>query len=468
MLIDTPRLRSLVARAALALFIHAAACGVGHDGTREVATVDCSGHVGTWSPGTSYATGAVVQYHGKVYRCVQGHTALEGWAPDIVPALWDPARCQGGGNPPPTAPTPPPPTGGNGCNATTWQQGKSYNPGDIVRYPANGKLYKCTNANPGYDPTISTWFWDPTSCDGGNPPPVTPPPVTPPPPTGGNSCNATTWQQGKSYNPGDVVLYASNGNFYKCTNANPGYDPTISTWFWSPTICSGGGNPPPVTPPPPVTTPPPVTGGGGGDSGLASILSESTFDSMFPGRNSFYTYQGLVQATSSFGPFATSGDATARKREVAAFLANVAHETGGLVYIEEIAKADYCQPSPGCPCAPGKQYYGRGPIQISWNFNYCSAGAALGLPLQAQPELVANDAKVAWQTGLWFWMTQSGAGGQTPHNAILNGSFGETIRSINGSIECNGGNPGEMQDRVQLYQRFCNMLGVDPGASLTC
>jgi chitinase len=189
---------------------------------------------------------------------------------------------------------------------------------------------------------------------------------------------------------------------------------------------------------------------------------------MFPGRNGFYSYQGLVQATSSYPSFAATGDDTAKKREIAAFLANVNHETGGLVYIEEIEKADYCSPSPGCPCAPGKRYYGRGPIQISWNFNYCAAGAALGLPLQSQPELVAQDSRVAWQTGLWFWMTSTGAGSATCHNAIVGGSFGQTIQTINGSLECGGRNPGAVQSRVDAYRRFCSMLGVDPGANVGC
>jgi chitinase len=57
----------------------------------------------------------------------------------------------------------------------------------------------------------------------------------------------------------------------------------------------------------------------------------------------------------------------------------------------------------------------------------------------------------------------------TAHNAMVNGSgFGETIRSINGSIECNGGNPAEMQDRVNAYQSFVQILGVPAGSNLTC
>jgi chitinase len=146
----------------------------------------------------------------------------------------------------------------------------------------------------------------------------------------------------------------------------------------------------------------------------------------------------------------------------------VAHETGGLVYIDVIVKGDYCQSSGSCPCEPGQLYFGRGSLQLSWNFNYCSAGAALGVDLRANPNLISTTPKLAWGTGVWFWMTSTGAGSQSPHDAIVGGSFSGTIRAINGSIECNGGNPGEVQDRVQFYQRFCAMLGVAPGTDLSC
>ncbi|MGQ0838951.1 lytic polysaccharide monooxygenase [Actinokineospora sp.] len=43
---------------------------------------------GTWVPNTAYATGAQVTHNGAAYRCVQGHTSLAGWEPDVTPALW--------------------------------------------------------------------------------------------------------------------------------------------------------------------------------------------------------------------------------------------------------------------------------------------------------------------------------------------------------------------------------------------
>jgi chitinase len=44
----------------------------------------------------------------------------------------------------------------------------------------------------------------------------------------------------------------------------------------------------------------------------------------------------------------------------------------------------------------------------------------------------------------------------------------EAIRSINGSIECDGGNASQVQSRIARYQRFCALLGVSPGANLAC
>lgn len=43
---------------------------------------------GTWAAGTSYAVGSTVTYGGATYRCRQAHTALVGWEPPNVPALW--------------------------------------------------------------------------------------------------------------------------------------------------------------------------------------------------------------------------------------------------------------------------------------------------------------------------------------------------------------------------------------------
>jgi hypothetical protein len=49
----------------------------------------------------------------------------------------------------------------------------------------------------------------------------------------------------------------------------------------------------------------------------------------------FYSYANFLTAAASFPSFATSSDATTNKRELAAFLAHISHETGGLCWIKE-------------------------------------------------------------------------------------------------------------------------------------
>jgi predicted chitinase len=226
--------------------------------------------------------------------------------------------------------------------------------------------------------------------------------------------------------------------------------------------CGGTPNPGPTSPGP---NPNPAPGG--------FVVSEAQFNQMFPSRNSFYTYRGLVDALSAFPGFAKTGSDTVKRQEAAAFLANVNHETGGLVHVVEQNQANYphyCDRSQpyGCPAGQAA-YYGRGPIQLSWNFNYKAAGDALGLPLLTNPSLVQNDPAVAWKTGLWYWNTQNGPGTMTPHDAMVNQrGFGETIRSINGSLECGGRNPAQVQSRINAYQQFVQILGTTPGGNLSC
>ena len=111
------------------------------------------------------------------------------------------------------------------CSAPNWVAGQWYDVGAIVRY-TNGGYYRAKNANPGYDPIISTWYWEPYSCDGG----------------GSTSCNYPNWVAGQWYDVGAIVKY-TNGGYYRAKNANPGYDPIISTWYWEPYSCGGGTDP---------------------------------------------------------------------------------------------------------------------------------------------------------------------------------------------------------------------------------
>lgn len=261
---------------------------------------------------------------------------------------------------------------------------------------------------------------------------------------------AAPWNPGTVYVGGNAASH--NGHNWSAKWWTQGETPG-SAQVWADAGGCGG------------TTPP--------DNPSGFVVSEQQFNSMFPSRNPFYTYAGLTAAISAYPGFANTGDDTTKRREAAAFLANVNHETGGLVYIKEINEANYphycdaTQPY-GCPAGQAA-YYGRGPIQLSWNFNYKAAGDALGIDLLRNPYLVERDSAVAWKTGLWYWNTQSGPGTMTPHNAMVTGAgFGETIRSINGALECNGGNPGQVQSRIDAYRRFTAALGTTPGNNLGC
>jgi basic endochitinase B len=235
-------------------------------------------------------------------------------------------------------------------------------------------------------------------------------------------------------------------------------------------------------------------------SGFAGIVSAALYEQMFPNRNALYSYEAIVAAADSFPAFCNEGSMDDRKREAAAFLANISHETTGgwaaapggpeswgLYFIQEVgcemgACTWYCDNSNvKHPCAPGKTYHGRGPIQLSWNYNYGFAGEALGLPLLTNPDLVTSDGTVAFKTGVWFWTTPQApkpschdvmTGKWTPSGADMAAGrvpgFGMTINIINGGLECSMPTNAKVEDRVKFYQRYTQLIGVDPGPNLYC
>ena len=237
-------------------------------------------------------------------------------------------------------------------------------------------------------------------------------------------------------------------------------------------------------------------GNGGGDNSFENIVSRQTHENMFPNRDGLYSYNSLVTATQRYPQFCNEGTDTQRRREAAAFLANIAHETGSLQYIEELrcipngCGDEYCDKPNGMaslrnnttyPCKPNRSYHGRGPMQLSWNYNYGAAGQALGLDLLDNPDLVKSDGAIAFSTGLWFWMTpqppkpschavMSGTWTPEPDDTIKGRvpGFGMTINIINGGLECSIPTNDQVKNRVGLYQRFCEMLSVSIGENLYC
>ncbi|CAO2042823.1 unnamed protein product [Urochloa humidicola] len=209
-------------------------------------------------------------------------------------------------------------------------------------------------------------------------------------------------------------------------------------------------------------------GGGGSGANVASVVSDAFFNgiknqasSSCEGKN-FYTRSAFLNAANAYPGFAHGGSEAEGKREIAAFFAHVTHETGHFCYVSEINKNNnYCDASNRqWPCVPGKYYYGRGPLQISWNYNYGPAGRDIGFDGLGNPDRVAQDPVIAFKTALWFWMNNV--------HGVMPQGFGATIRAINGALECNGKNTAQMNARVGYYKQYCQQLGIDPGSNLTC
>jgi len=282
---------------------------------------------------------------------------------------------------------------------------------------------------------------------------------------------------------------------------------------------------------------------------LSKLLSEQEFNALFPLRDKFYTYTAFVKAASElanikvkvtrralsvyqlirtdkstgksvivrqdvdwnenwarqkpdssyvidYGNFCTEKDAVTNKRELAAFFANVAHETrhgengkynDGLMYTHEVnTSLPYIGESDEYPPAPGKKYYGRGPLQLSYNGNYGYASDCIygdEKVLLNNPDLLQTDPVAAFKAAIYFWMTPQ-THKPSAHNVMIGKwqptatdkakgrtpGFGMTINIINGAVECNQGeNVYSMNDRIGYYKYFLGKLGItDPNCACSC
>jgi predicted chitinase len=141
----------------------------------------------------------------------------------------------------------------------------------------------------------------------------------------------------------------------------------------------------------------------------------------------------------------------------AAFIAQLAHESGEFRWMEEIwgptaAQLRYEPPSdlarrlgntqPG----DGARFRGRGPIQITGRFNYGKFGDLLGIDLCANPALASTPA-VAFGTAGLFWQRNG-----------LN-ELADAQRFLDITRRINGGTNG-LADREQYYERAKAVLGV--------
>jgi putative chitinase len=136
---------------------------------------------------------------------------------------------------------------------------------------------------------------------------------------------------------------------------------------------------------------------------------------------------------------------------VAAFLAQIGHESGGLHWLVELwgptptqaryeTRYDLGNVAPG----DGYKYRGRGIIQITGRDNYRRAGEALGVDLNAQPELLGEPG-FACRSAAWFWSAHG-------CNELADaGKFEAITRTINGGL--NG-----YAERLGLWEKAKEVL----------
>lgn len=249
-------------------------------------------------------------------------------------------------------------------------------------------------------------------------------------------------------------------------------------------------------------------------SNLHKYLTEKIWNELFPHRfgitdgkftsakKDLYALKAFLTAAEAFPMFLSAEDPIIQKRELCAFLANIAYENGGgwddapggyykwgLHYAEEVTCANGCPQYSDTskklyPPVPGRSYHGRGPLQLSWNYNYGQFSEAYLKDknlLLNDPSLIIKDPVTCFASALWFWTTPQFpkpschdiiSGSWEPSAKDLEGKrlpgFGTVVNVINGGIECGPAASPDTRYRYGYYRFFCNYFKVDPGPNIEC
>ena len=128
-----------------------------------------------------------------------------------------------------------------------------------------------------------------------------------------------------------------------------------------------------------------------------------------------------------------------RKLRIAAFIAQITHESGSLHYVEELAtgtayelrkdlgnlEKEALDIAHKAGTTTGRFYKGRGLIQITGFYNYKAAGIALGIDCIHEPILLCEPLNAS-RVSAWFWDTHN-------CNSLADaGLFDKITKTING------------------------------------
>lgn len=195
------------------------------------------------------------------------------------------------------------------------------------------------------------------------------------------------------------------------------------------------------------------------------------------------------------------------KRELGAFLANISKETTGgwqlpigsgsegdyakwgLYFVHELgynssnSAGVYSQTHTEYPPNPAVGYYGRGPIQLSWNYNYGQFSKFLFNDksiLLNNPDSIQRDGVLAFKSAIWFWMMPQcpkPSCHQVMHDLwepekdeylsskMYVKGFAHTNNIINGGLECRSTSSSAFTEKVvlrsELYKYYLSVLGLN-------
>jgi basic endochitinase B len=254
-------------------------------------------------------------------------------------------------------------------------------------------------------------------------------------------------------------------------------------------------------------------------SNVSKFLDENKWNELFPNRyhmstledsvfkgvakQDFYSYDAFLKAAKLFPLFLGDGNDSIQKRELAAFLANISHETSGgwddapggmyqwgLYYIQEkgfpksiVTEYSDTSKKKWVPVS-GKSYHGRGPMQLSWNYNYGQFSEAYFGNKQVlldNPDLLLQDPVLCFASAIWFWvrdqypkpschdiMAEQWEPTAQDFAANRKIGFGAVVNVINGGLECGANHSDRTKYRYGFYQYFCNYLQIDQGPNAEC
>ena len=135
-------------------------------------------------------------------------------------------------------------------------------------------------------------------------------------------------------------------------------------------------------------------------------------------------------------------------KRIASFLAQLLHESGGFMYVKEIANGSAYEGRKdlgNIEVGDGRKFKGRGLIQLTGRANYKQVGKDFGLDLIGNPELLESP-KWAVESACHFWKSHG-------LNEIC-----EKYDIVKVTKIINGGRNG-LIERTQYFEKAKEILG---------